>query len=121
MTAATTTLAPLRVRRRPSPGRALAWTAMAGIVLVTLLPFYWILRTALSSDASLTAHPTTLVPAGLTGNAFARVFGTESTKAALAQGGAGGSIHFWHYLLHSGIVSTLITVCQALFSTMAPQ
>ncbi|MBV9024423.1 MAG: carbohydrate ABC transporter permease [Streptomycetaceae bacterium] len=113
------TIRPIRIRRRPSLGRALAWAAMGGIVLVTLLPFYWILRTALSSNASLAAHPSTPLPTGFTGSAFARVFGAESTKAALAQGGAGGSIHFWRYLLNSVIVSTLITGCQVFFSAMA--
>lgn len=40
-----------RPGRRPTVGRILAWTAMILIILVTLLPFYWVLRTALSSNA----------------------------------------------------------------------
>ncbi|MGP4090600.1 carbohydrate ABC transporter permease, partial [Streptomyces sp. KR55] len=53
---ATTTTTPPGIRplkRRFSLGRAAAWTVMGLIVLITLLPFYWILRTALSTNAGL--------------------------------------------------------------------
>ncbi|MER7200479.1 sugar ABC transporter permease [Streptomyces sp. CB01635] len=119
MAAVTTTAPRTRARHRISPGRALAWAVMTAIVVITLVPFYWILRTALSSNAALTADPSSPLPTGLTGGGFARVFGQQSTKEALAQGGAGGSIDFWRYLLNSVVVSTLITVCQILFSAMA--
>jgi len=116
----TTTTAHVRpLRRRPSLGRIVAWAAMGAIVLITLLPFYWILRTALSSNAGLNADPTDPLPVDLTGSGFARALGLQSTKEAIAEGGAGGGLVFWHYLLNSVIVSTLITVCQILFSSMA--
>ncbi|MEU1474624.1 carbohydrate ABC transporter permease [Streptomyces sp. NPDC001668] len=121
--AAVTTTTTTRVRptgRRPlSPGRVLAWTAMAAIVLVTLLPFYWILRTALSTNSGLAAHASDPLPVDPTGTGFARALGLESTKDAIAQGGAGGGLKFWRYLLNSVIVSTLVTVCQIFFSAMA--
>jgi multiple sugar transport system permease protein len=119
----TTTTTTTRVRptgRRPlSPGRVLAWTAMGAIVLVTLLPFYWILRTALSTNSGLAAHASDPLPVDPTGTGFARALGLESTKDAIAQGGAGGGLKFWRYLLNSVIVSTLVTVCQIFFSAMA--
>ncbi|WP_416968135.1 carbohydrate ABC transporter permease [Streptomyces sp. 4F14] len=105
--------------RRFSPGRALAWTALGLIVLITLLPFYWILRTALSTNAGLTAHPTDPLPVGLTGSGFARALGLQSAKEAIAQGGSGGGLKFWRYLLNSVTVSTLVTGCQIFFSSMA--
>jgi multiple sugar transport system permease protein len=121
--AAVTTTTTTRVRptgRRPlSPGRILAWTAMGAIVLVTLLPFYWILRTALSTNSGLAAHASDPLPVDPTGTGFARALGLESTKDAIAQGGAGGGLKFWRYLLNSVIVSTLVTVCQIFFSAMA--
>ncbi|WP_368396787.1 carbohydrate ABC transporter permease [Streptomyces sclerotialus] len=92
---------------------------MAAIIAITLLPFYWILRTALSSNAALTTDPSSPLPVGLTGGGFARVLGLQSTEEALAQGGAGGSIDFWRYLLNSTLVATAITACQILFSAMA--
>ncbi|MCX5252242.1 carbohydrate ABC transporter permease [Streptomyces sp. NBC_00201] len=119
MTAVTTTTGVRPVRRRLTPGRILAWAVMAAIILITLLPFYWILRTALSSNAGLNAHPTDPLPVDLTGSGFARALGLESTKEAIAQGGAGGGLKFWRYLLNSVIVSTMITVCQIFFSSMA--
>ncbi|MFF7559669.1 carbohydrate ABC transporter permease [Streptomyces pseudovenezuelae] len=119
----TTTTTTTRVRptgRRPlTPGRVLAWTAMGAIVLVTLLPFYWILRTALSSNSGLAAHASDPLPVDPTGTGFARALGLESTKDAIAQGGAGGGLKFWRYLLNSVVVSTLVTVCQIFFSAMA--
>jgi multiple sugar transport system permease protein len=92
---------------------------MGAIVLVTLLPFYWILRTALSTNSGLAAHASDPLPVNPTGTGFARALGLESTKDAIAQGGAGGGLKFWRYLLNSVIVSTLVTACQIFFSAMA--
>ncbi|MFE7444959.1 carbohydrate ABC transporter permease [Streptomyces chartreusis] len=108
-----------RVRRRPSPGRIVAWAVMAAIVLITLLPFYWILRTALSSNTALAAHPGDLLPVDATTGGFERALGLQSTEEAIAQGGSGGGLKFWRYLINSVVVSTLITVCQIFFSAMA--
>ncbi|MEV8433489.1 carbohydrate ABC transporter permease [Streptomyces sp. HUAS 31] len=108
-----------RVRRRPSPGRIVAWAVMAAIVLITLLPFYWILRTALSSNTALAAHPGDLLPVDATTGGFERALGLQSTEEAIAQGGSGGGLKFWRYLVNSVVVSTLITVCQIFFSAMA--
>ena len=107
------------VKRRLSPGRIAAWAVMAAIVLVTLLPFYWILRTALSSNAGLAAHPGDPLPVDVTTGGFERALGLQSAKEAIAQGGAGGGLEFWRYLLNSVIVSTLVTGCQIYFSAMA--
>ncbi|WP_327342089.1 carbohydrate ABC transporter permease [Streptomyces europaeiscabiei] len=106
-------------RRGFSFGRAAAWTAMGLIVLITLLPFYWILRTALSTNAGLNADPANPLPVDLTGSGFERALGLQSAEEAIAQGGAGGGLDFWRYLLNSVIVSTLITGCQIFFSAMA--
>ncbi|MGW6731256.1 carbohydrate ABC transporter permease [Streptomyces sp. NPDC055013] len=108
-----------RVRRRPSFGRAMAWAMMAAVVLITLLPFYWILRTALSSNTALAAHPGDLLPVDPTTGGFERALGLQSAEEAIAQGGSGGGLKFWRYLINSVIVSTLITVCQIFFSAMA--
>ncbi|MGW1029408.1 carbohydrate ABC transporter permease [Streptomyces sp. NPDC002577] len=116
---ATTTTHVRPVRRRPSFGRVAAWAVMAAIVLVTLLPFYWILRTALSTNTALAAHPGDPLPVDLTTGGFERALGLQSTKEAIARGGSGGGLKFWRYLVNSVITSTLITVCQLFFSAMA--
>ncbi|QOV40651.1 carbohydrate ABC transporter permease [Streptomyces ferrugineus] len=113
----TTTVRP--PRRRFSPGRAAAWTVLGLIVLITLLPFYWILRTALSTNAGLNASPADPLPVDLSTSGFERALGLQSAQEAVAQGGAGGGLDFWRYLLNSVIVSTLITGCQIFFSAMA--
>jgi multiple sugar transport system permease protein len=108
-----------RTGRRASIGRIAAWVVMILIIVVTLFPFYWMLRTALSSNGALAAGSTSLLPAGFTLGGFARVFGLQSTKEALAQGGSGASLDFWRYLLNSVVVATAVTACQVFFSAMA--
>jgi multiple sugar transport system permease protein len=88
-------------------------------MLVTLFPFYWMLRTALSSNASLAEHPTSLLPTGLTFDGFRRALGQTTREEALAQGGSGAAMHFWQYLANSVVVATMITVCQVFFSALA--
>ena len=106
-------------RRRLTPGRVLAWVVMIVIILITLFPFYWILRTALSSNAALYTDPNALLPVGFGWGAFARVFGLQSVEQAIAEGGSGASIDFWLYLRNSIVVATVVTVFQVFFSAMA--
>ena len=106
-------------RTRLTTGRILAWAAMVLIMLFTLLPFYWVLRTALSSNAGITADPTSILPVDTNLRGFARVFGAQSTEAALADGGSGAAINFWLYLRNSVVVATLVTAGQVFFSAMA--
>lgn len=100
-------------------GKVLAWTAMALIIIASLFPFYWILRTALSTNPSLVQQPTKLLPPEMSLDGFRRVFGTQSGDAAIAAGGSGQEINFWTYLRNSVVVATLVTVGQVLFSAMA--
>jgi len=92
---------------------------MIAVIVVTLFPFYWILRTALSSNGAINSDPTSLLPVGFSLGGFERVFGLQSTKEALAQGGSGAALDFWRYLGNSVIVSTLVTVGQVFFSAAA--
>ncbi|WP_347350651.1 carbohydrate ABC transporter permease [Intrasporangium sp.] len=100
-------------------GRALAWTFMVLMIIVTLFPFYWMLRTALSSNSALYAGSNSLLPVKPSLGGFERVFGLQTGQAAVDAGGAGQSISFWRYLLNSTVVATLITVGQVFFSAMA--
>ena len=120
-TTATTTSSstPQPKRPRPTVGRVLAWVAMILIMAVTLLPFYWVLRTALSSNAGLASDPTSILPVDTNLRGFARVFGLQGSEEAIADGGSGASIHFWTYLRNSVVVATLVTAGQVFFSAMA--
>ncbi|WOF23543.1 carbohydrate ABC transporter permease [Microbacterium betulae] len=106
-------------RRRIGLGRVVAWACLVVILLVTLVPFYWMLRTALSSNGALSAEPGNLLPADFTFDAFRRVLGLTTLEENLAQGGAGSAIDFWVYLRNSVVTSTIITVGQVTFSAMA--
>jgi multiple sugar transport system permease protein len=99
--------------------RALGWAVLALLVLVTLFPFYWMLRLSLSDNRALAANTDSLLPAGFTFGAFERVLGLATLEEARAQGGSGASIDFWRYLLNSVVTSSIITAGQVLFSSMA--
>jgi multiple sugar transport system permease protein len=121
----TATIAPVETPTIPVPrkpfntGRALAWTFMIIVIVVSLFPFYWMLRTALSSNNALYAGSHSLLPVQFSWGGFKRVFGLQSGQAALDAGGAGQPINFWRYLLNSVVVSTLVTGGQVLFSALA--
>ncbi|MFG1812914.1 carbohydrate ABC transporter permease [Kribbella sp. NPDC049174] len=102
-----------------SAGRALAWTFMILVILVSLFPFYWMLRTALSSNNALYAGSDSLLPVQTSAGGFERVFGLQTGQEAIDAGGAGQAINFWRYLFNSVVVATLITVGQVFFSAMA--
>jgi len=113
-----TPVAPVR-RRRFGWGRSLAWAFMVLVILASLLPFYWVLRTALSSNNAIYAGSNSLLPVQFSWGGFQRVFGLQTGEEALKAGGAGQPINFWRYLLNSVVVAMLITAGQVFFSAMA--
>src|SRR5918911_2757087 len=100
-------------------GRALAWAFMILGIFASLFPFYWMLRTALSSNNALYAGSNSLLPVQFSWGGFERVFGMQTGQEAINAGGAGQPINFWRYLLNSVVVATLITAGQVFFSAMA--
>ena len=100
-------------------GRTLAWLFLILVIIVSLFPFYWMLRTALSSNNALYAGGDSLLPVQPSWGGFERVFGLQTGQEAIDAGGAGQPISFWHYLINSVIVSSLITAGQVFFSAMA--
>lgn len=107
------------MRTRLNPGRVVAWACLIVLMILTLFPFYWMLRTALSDNTQLAGHPNALLPVETTLGAFKRVLGLSSVAEAQAQGGSGASVNFWLYLRNSLVVATVTTVCQVFFSAMA--
>lgn len=100
-------------------GRILAWTALIALMVITLFPFYWMLRTALSSNTALYTNPGSLLPVDFSWGGFRRVLGMSTPEEAVLEGGTTGSIDFWLYLRNSVIMATVITVGQVFFSAMA--
>jgi multiple sugar transport system permease protein len=106
--------------RKPwTPGRIVAWACLIVLMILTLFPFYWMLRTALSNNTQLAGHPNALLPVETTLGAFKRVLGLSTVAEAQAQGGSGASVNFWLYLRNSVVVATVTTVAQVFFSAMA--
>jgi len=105
--------------RRLSPGRILAWTAMIAFLIVSLFPFYWMLRTALSTTRSLPSAPNSLLPVDFTWGAFERVLGLGTRAQAVAEGGSGASVNFWLYLRNSFLYAGAVTLGQVFFCSMA--
>ena len=68
--AATSAPTAARSPRKPlNPGRIVAWTVMVIVILVTLFPFYWMLRTSFSTSVSLFRAPGQLGPVDQIGRA----------------------------------------------------
>jgi multiple sugar transport system permease protein len=110
-----------RKKKRPrfTVGRSLAWVGLGAVMLITLIPFYWMLRTSFSTSTALGSDPGSLLPVDFTLGAYQRVLGLATPAEALAEGGSGASINFWAYLRNSLIVATVTTAGQVLFCSMA--
>ena len=110
---------PAREAGRFSPGRALAWACLLVIIAITLLPFFWMLRTALSNGTTLATAGASWLPVDFTWGAFRRVLGFATVAEAQAEGGTGASVDFWVYLRNSVLVAALITAGQVFFGALA--
>ncbi|MCI0158828.1 carbohydrate ABC transporter permease [Leifsonia shinshuensis] len=108
-----------RPRKRPTVGPTIAWTYLVVIVLITVFPFYWMLRSALSNNFAMIANPSSPLPVGFTFGPFLRVLGLEDSKEAIAQGGSGATVQILHYLLNSVVYATVSTVLIVFFSLIA--
>ncbi|GAA5065449.1 multiple sugar transport system permease protein [Thermocatellispora tengchongensis] len=113
-----------KARTRPSPprirwGRIAAWAILIMVMLITLFPFYWMLRTSFSSTRALAAGSANLLPVDFTLGAYKRVLGLASPAEAIAEGGSSATLNFWLYLRNSVIVATITTIGQVFFSSMA--
>lgn len=116
---ATQVLTSTHRRKRISFGRILAWFALFVSIMMVLIPFWWMIRTALSTNRELYANPTVWLPVGFTLDNFGRILGFVDTSEAIAAGGSGQTLNFWLYLRNSIIVTTLVVAGQLFFSALA--
>jgi multiple sugar transport system permease protein len=108
--------------RLNSFGNIIIWIFMFLLVFVTLFPFYWVVRTALTNPSAVFTNTTALLPPDPTADNFARVLGLIDPRSLVAEGATNisvGEINFWLYLRNSFFLASLITFGQTLFSTMA--
>src|SRR5437588_6141758 len=112
-------MATVSVSQRRFPiGRSFAWLYMAIVIFVTVFPFYWILRTALSDNRQLTTDPSSLLPVGFSLGGFERALGLVSGAAAVAQGGSGAAVDTPLFLRNSLIYASVLTVPVVVCSAM---
>lgn len=105
--------------KRSLGSKIFGYGSLTIIILITLFPVYWMLRTALSTSKTLFSEPTSLLPVNFTLGGFARALGLSSNEQALAEGGSGASVNFSLYFMNSVIVCVVLTVCQVAFSAAA--
>lgn len=118
--------APAALRRgraaRPSLGRLLAWAVLLGLLLITVLPLWMVLKTALVPAQSLFGQASTLLPEAPTLINFQRVLGLVPPETALALGGSGADIDvlraLGNSLLFTGLI-VLLQTCSAALSAYA--
>ncbi|MEV7908644.1 carbohydrate ABC transporter permease, partial [Streptomyces anulatus] len=100
-------------------GRVLAWGVMAGAVVVTVFPFYWMVRTAFTDANHLFTDNFSLIPGHLTLANFERVLGLSTVAEAQAAGGSGASLDFLLYLRNSVVYTSVVVVAQTLSCALA--
>ena len=95
------------------------WGIVGLVLLVSLFPFWWVVRTALIDPQEVYTNTTTLFPYDPTLYNFARALGMVDLQESLARGGSGQTLNFWLYLRNSSVVATVVTLGQVFFSSLA--
>ncbi|MGL4648550.1 MAG: carbohydrate ABC transporter permease [Caldilineaceae bacterium] len=106
-------------RRRFPWGKLIAWMGLAMLLFVTLFPFWWMLRTALTWPKALFENTASLLPVQPTLINFRRVLGLVDPATAVELGGSGQSINFLRAMFNSIVVSVMVVAGQVTFSAMA--
>lgn len=102
-----------------TPGRILAWISLAAMLVITLMPVWMVVKTALMQPANLFAESATLLPSDPTLANFKRVLGLLSPEQSRAMGGSGAEINFLRALGNSVLFTGIIVVLQIGFAAMA--
>jgi multiple sugar transport system permease protein len=110
----------VRVKRGIQWGRIAAWAAMVLLLFVSLFPFFWMIRTALSTNADLVTGSQSFVPDDPTLLNVRQALGLASTEELTKAGTlTSADVNFFTALRNSVIVCTLITIGQVTFCAMA--
>jgi multiple sugar transport system permease protein len=102
-----------------TPGRLAAWLALGLMLLVTLLPLWMVVKTALVPNAVLFEQSAQLLPSQPTLDNFRRVLGLVSPEQSIALGGSGADINFARALWNSAVFTALVVVLQTTCAAMA--
>jgi multiple sugar transport system permease protein len=99
--------------------RIISWTLLGFLILLTLLPLWLVLKTALTPSKEIFNNPGSLFPANPTLINFKRVMGLVSREENMAAGGSGESVNFLVGIRNSVIFTTLVVIFQTFFSALA--
>jgi multiple sugar transport system permease protein len=91
-------------------------------VLITLFPFWWVLRTALTNPRAIFRDTSSVLPVDPTLDNVERVLGLVDTSKIVGQNAVGVSpvsLNYWLYLRNSAVVSLLITLGQTFFCSLS--
>lgn len=105
--------------RRLSAGRIVATVILILVLVITLFPVWWVIRTAFTSSHIVFSNPTQFLPDHATVKNFERVLGMMTPDQAIAAGGSGQTFNFLVALRNSVIVTAFIVAGQVFFSALA--
>jgi multiple sugar transport system permease protein len=91
-----------------------AITAIA--LLITLFPVFWVVRMSFTLNKQILSGSGTLLPREYTATNYLRVLGFIDSATSVKLGGSGQKINFLRFMLNSFFVSSVVTLCQVLFS-----
>lgn len=106
-------------RRYWTPGRILAWASLVAMLVVTLMPVWMVVKTALMQPANLFTESAAILPSEPTLANFKRVLGLMTQEESRAMGGSGAEINFMRALGNSLLFTGIVVTLQIGFASMA--
>jgi multiple sugar transport system permease protein len=100
-------------------GRIAAWAVLVLMLVITLMPLWMAVKTALMHPADLYTESTQLLPNQPTLANFKRVLGMMTQEESQALGGSGAEINLARSLGNSLLFTGIIVVVQVSFAAMA--
>ena len=94
--------------------RVLVIAVIVILLVITLFPFFWVVRTSLTPHKLIFSESTSMIPSQLTLKNYARVLGLIPAQEAIALGGTGQHVNFLINLRNSLVVAVLTTLFQVL-------
>lgn len=102
-------------------GDVAMWLTMAIFVILTIFPFWWVIRTALTGPDAVYSNVSSMLPVDTTTQNFERVLGLIDATALAAENTniSAGELNFLLFMRNSFIVAGLVTLGQTIFSSAA--
>lgn len=109
----------MAAKRKTSSGKLAGWGLLILLMVVTVLPLLWAVRTAMTPNPEVFSGNYSLIPENATWISFKRVLGMTTPEESVAAGGTAATINFWLYMRNSLIFVAILVVAQVTTSTMA--